>query len=403
MKSIVVACLAVLLPVSGASVSAVARAEPAVERADRLIDAGLAFLKSQQNADGSFVPDAAPPAINALALRAFVQDDDFDLSTDFVARGYDKLLSFQVADGGIYRDLLASYNTAIAISSLAAADSQRFAPQIERAKNYLISLQWTPATRPEFDGKNETSRGQQVVVDENDPFYGGWGYGGRSRGPGRPDLSNTHMAIEALRAAGVDANDPAIQRALAFVSRTQNYSETNPAAWAGNDGGFVYGPSHDRTGESMAGEYTGPDGRRMLRSYGSMTYAGLKSFIYAGLSKDDPRVEAAVDWISNHFTLDENPGMRFAGEENAKAGYYYYIHTLAKAMNLYDQPVIHTPGGPVDWRVVLIDKLAELQNEDGSWTGNRRWMEDNAILTTSYVVLALEEAQADLREFPANP
>ena len=34
-----------------------------------------------------------------------------------------------------------------------------------------------------------------------------------------------------------------------------------------------------------------------------MTYTGLKTFLYAGVGKDDPRVKAAVDWIRRHYTL----------------------------------------------------------------------------------------------------
>ena len=34
---------------------------------------------------------------------------------------------------------------------------------------------------------------------------------------------------------------------------------------------------------------------RVLRSYGGMTYAGLKSMAYAKLTRDDPRVKAAVE------------------------------------------------------------------------------------------------------------
>ena len=39
-----------------------------------------------------------------------------------------------------------------------------------------------------------------------------------------------------------------------------------------------------------------------------MTYAGLKSFLYAGVGKDDPRVKAAIGWVRRHYTLSENPG-----------------------------------------------------------------------------------------------
>src|SRR5690606_22403475 len=150
---------------------------------------------------------------------------------------------------------------------------------------YLKRLQWTPETRPQYD---DDTKGEQVVQDENDPFYGGWGYGGRSRGPGRPDMSNLQMTLEALHDAGLQPDDPAYQRPITFITRQQNLGETNDQPWAGNDGGFVYSPAANRQGESMAGEYTTPTGERRLRSYGSMTYAGLKSMIYAGLTKDDP-------------------------------------------------------------------------------------------------------------------
>ena len=109
-----------------------------------------------------------------------------------------KLLSFQTADGGIYKSLLANYNTAIAVSTLVAANDPAMKPQVDKAVDYLKRLQWTEETRPEYANEKEQNTGKQVVKDNNDPFYGGWGYGGRS--PRRPpDISNTHMAIEAAQ------------------------------------------------------------------------------------------------------------------------------------------------------------------------------------------------------------
>jgi hypothetical protein len=40
---------------------------------------------------------------------------------------------------------------------------------------------------------------------------------------------------------------------------------------------------------------------RFIRSAAGMTYAGLKSMIYAGLTQDDPRVKAALEYIKQHF------------------------------------------------------------------------------------------------------
>ena len=373
---------------------------PLAQRAQELIDKGLAFLKSQQKPDGSWQGEKDPPALTAIVLKAFVQDDEYDAKTDFVRKGYERLLSYQPEDGGIYKDGLANYNTAIAVSALAAAKEPAFRERIDKAVAYLKGLQWTEATQPEHPDK---AKHPPLVAGEADPFYGGWGYGGLSRGAGRPDLSNVQMTIEALKDAGLKEDDAAFKNAMKFVTRLQNNSETNDAEYAGDDGGFIYSPSGDRTFESFAGEYAGPDGRRMLRSYGSMTYAGLKSMIYAGLTKDDPRVKAAWEWIGKNWSLDENPGMRLNKPEMATQGLFYYYHTLAKALNAYDEPVITDPQEQAhDWRVEFVEKLAAIQKDDGSWVGEKKWMEDNPVLVTGFMVLALQEALQDLKEHPAK-
>jgi squalene-hopene/tetraprenyl-beta-curcumene cyclase len=377
-------------------------ADDPVNKAQAIIDKGLGYLKSQQQQDGGWQKsEKEPVAITAIALRTFVQDSKYNSKTDFVAKGFEKLLSYQTTDGGIYKDLLASYNTAIAVSTLTAANDPAMKPQIDKAVDYLRRLQWTEETRPEFVDSKETNTGKQIVKDSSDPFYGGWGYGGRSRGTGRPDLSNTQLAVEALRDSGVPESDPAMQRAIQFIARCQNNSETNDQEWAGNDGGFIYGPSDDRSGESMAGKTTDPTGKTQLKSMGTMSYAGLKSFIYAGLKKDDPRVKAAWRWANNNFTLDVHPGMADLGAEQGKWGLFYYYMTMGKALHAYGEPTLKSDAGKtVDWRIALIDKAAELQQVDGSWVGVPKYMENNPVLVTAYVVLAMQDAQKDLKEHP---
>ena len=166
-------------------------------------------------------------------------------------------------------------------------------------------------------------------------------------------------------------------------------------------GGFIYGPSDDRSGESMAGKSTDASGQTHLQSMGTMSYAGLKSFIYAGVKKDDPRVKSAWMWANQNFTLDVHPGMAALGQEQSKWGLFYYYMTLGKALHAYGEPTLHTEAGKaVDWRVALIDKAAELQNADGSWVGAPKYMENNPVLVTSYVLLALQDAAADLKAHP---
>jgi squalene-hopene/tetraprenyl-beta-curcumene cyclase len=361
--------------------------QDAVARGQSVATKAVDFLKSKQQPDGAWHTDKAPPAITAIVLKALVQDERYDANSDLVKKGYEKLLSYQYENGGIYKDLLANYNTAIAVSSLAAAENPQYQERIDKAVAYLKSLQWNDT----IAGGPKGEKGIEV----GNPWFGGFGYGSK----GRPDASNTQIALEALHDAGVKRDDPAMQAALKFVTRMQNLSETNDQKWAGNDGGGVYTPANN--GESMAGEYVGEDGRRMLRSYGSMTYAMLKSYIYAGLSKDDPRVKAAWDWISKNWSVDENPGMRFSSPDHAQYGLFYYYMTLARALNVYDQPLIVDPqGNKHDWRIELIEKLAALQAADGSFTGDKRWMEDSPVLATAYATLALQEAMQDLKEHP---
>lgn len=374
-----------------AAPAAPAQAADPAARAQAVLDKAIEFLRTQQRPDGSWQQEKQPVAYTAIVLRAVVRDAKYDASTPWVKKGYDVLVASQLENGGIYKDLLANYNTAIAISSLAAAEDPALKPRIDKAVAYLKGLQW-----------NDTISGGpkgEAKIEVGNPWFGGFGYGSK----GRPDGSNTQLALDALHDAGVKPDDPAMQAALKFVSRMQNLSETNDQPWAANDGGAVYTPANN--GESFAGEYSDPEGgKRRLRSYGSMTYAMLKSYVYAGLSKQDPRVKAAWDWIRSNWTLDENPGMRVGNPEQAKHGMFYYYMTLARALDVYDQPVIVDPQGTKhDWRVELIEKLASMQREDGSFVGDKRWQEDSPVLATAYAALALQDAVKDLKEHPAQP
>ena len=219
-------------------------------------------------------------------------------------------------------------------------------------------------------------------IESDDDAYGGAGYGRHSR----PDLSNTTFFVEALRDAGVPEDDPALQKALIFISRCQNLeSEHNPTPFASkvNDGGFYY--TIAAGGSSQAGDT--PNGG--LRSYGSMTYAGLKSMIYAGLDKDDPRAKAAFDWASKHYTVETNPGM---GDQ----GLFYYYQAFAKALDTLEvDEVIDESGKAHDWRADLAAELIERQNANGSWVNKAdRWYEGDPNLVTAYVLLALNRVAA---------
>jgi squalene-hopene/tetraprenyl-beta-curcumene cyclase len=121
-----------------------------------------------------------------------------------------------------------------------------------------------------------------------------------------------------------------------------------------------------------------------LRSYAGMTYAGLKSMIYAGLSADDPRVKAAVGYIKKNYSVDENPGL-------GQQGLYYYYTVFSRAMSMLGQDKFEDSSGKSHaWRDELIAALAKRQNDDGSWVNKAdRFMEGDPNLVTSYCLLAL--------------
>jgi squalene-hopene/tetraprenyl-beta-curcumene cyclase len=263
------------------------------------IERGLAWLRKQQNADGSFGQDTLHPALSALPLVAFQREPTGRFAKeDFIAKGYAYLRGFAQPDGGIYnKDAgLANYNTSVCLLALNAANDPKDQELLLNARAYIVGQQASGMAKPETDG--------------------GIGYGSIGASPkrGHPDLDNTVVALETLRATkNLTADKPGTkelnwQAAIEFVTRCQNLPSANKEKWASDDpankGGFVYYPGYSNAGETKLA-----DGRVALRSYGSMSYAGLLSFIYADVKKDDPRVVAAIEWLQRNYTLDENPGM----------------------------------------------------------------------------------------------
>ena len=266
-----------------------------------------------------------------------------------------------------------SYNTAVALTAIVLRNQPQDQPVIQNARRYLIGLQV----------------GDAELGATNSPFSGGIGYGGTDK---RPDLSVTMMALEALYNSrpltqdtnGIKAPDLNWKAALRFVQNCQNLPGSNSQAWASDDpqnkGGFIYAPER-----SMAGQTNLPSGRVAYRSYGSMTYAGLLSYIYADLKTDDPRVTSALDWLRGNYTVDENPALGLQG-------IYYYYEFMAKALTFAGVDTLETRDGrKVNWREDLALKVLNLQRADGSWTNeNGRWWEKDPVLDSAFAITTLE-------------
>jgi squalene-hopene/tetraprenyl-beta-curcumene cyclase len=356
-KRLMLAGAAGLLLVNAVAGAATDAMDPQLrERARRAVDAGLHYLRGQQADNGSV---AYSVGITALSLRAFLESHRGYSEADgaFITRQVDFLLSKRNDDGSISESLQnRSYNTAVALNALAATKNPKYADVIAAARKFLVG--------------HQIDEGEGYSPDHR--YYGGVGYGGDER----PDMSNVYLALEGLKAAATDPKDPVWQKALVFVSRSQNRSESNDQAFAANDGGFVYMPG-----------WNPPEFANGTSSYGGMTAAGLISLLFAGADKEDPRVQAAYQWMTTNYTLDVNPGT------TTRHGLFYYYNAFAKVMAAYGvDEFTDGKGQKHNWRNELAAKLVGLQAPDGSWANqdSNKWWEDKPQLVTAWSVIALE-------------
>ncbi len=366
----------------------VAADTPTREQLAGAIERGVQFLLSNQNSNGWW-STSEQPGVTAIVLTALNREPSgrFRRSRPSeLNRAYDFILSSVRPDGSIYRVGLANYNTALSLMALSTADDPAFLPVIMDAREYLA--------------RSQVDLGEPGVADT--PFDGGVGYGSRYQ---HSDMNNTLTAIEAMRWSesalprdaaagtprGADLNWEAVAR---FLQNCQNLDTHNPADWVSEDprdrGGFVYYPGHTKA-ESVTNAATG---RVSLRSYGSISYAGLLSYIYARVDRKDPRVVAVIDWLRRNYTLEENPGL-------GAQGYYYYLHLMTKALLAARLDTLTLEDGgetrELNWKSGVAARLLELQRPDGSWVNeNERWWESDPSLVTAYALLSLEMLHANL-------
>jgi squalene-hopene/tetraprenyl-beta-curcumene cyclase len=344
------------------ALSATARADggldPALRtRTEAAIERGLAFLRTRQAPDGSWSKSVG---VTALDLRAFLTSPRHYGEKDgaIITKPIAFLLAHRLPDGSISEGKVNSgYNTSTSVMALLATQNPAYAEAIRGGQQFLKKIQIAESTG----------------YKPNQAWYGGIGYSDDDR----PDMSNQYLAMQALKASALDPKDPVWAKALKFINRSQNRSESNDQKWAGNDGGFIY----------MPGMNTEPF--KGTESYGTMTAAGLLTLLYAGVDRQDPRVRDALAWLHNHYSVDVVPGTQ------RKDGIYYYYMALAQCLAAYGESAVTDGAGRRhDWRSDLAQKLLSTQRKDGAWVNadSAMWWQDNPDLVTAFSVIALNEA-----------
>jgi squalene-hopene/tetraprenyl-beta-curcumene cyclase len=388
------AVLAALLPVVAAAAQSGDAKTPAFPPSQQK---AVDFLMGQQK-DGVFsasfrgrqFPDPAITGFGLMALQSKPKAVRSAAEQKAIDQGLAWLLTKQNDDGS-FGQQVRNYTTSVVVGALARSAAP---PKdvLAKALKFLLACQFA-------EGSGSKS---------SDPNYGAMGYG--EKGDARADLSNTNFALQALRESGLPADHEAFAKAITFLQRAQNLKSVNDYAGriadpenkdrmldvnSGDDGGGIYYP-----GNSGAGYVVTPDGKAVARSYGSMTYSLLKAYTLCGVKPDDPRVQAAVKWVSSHWLLTENPGVdEKLGDAARHQGLFYYYMVMAQALDLVGAKELAASAdgkpAPVDWRKALRSHLESTQKPDGSWVNEKNplWMEDSGVLCACYALLALEKCR----------
>jgi squalene-hopene/tetraprenyl-beta-curcumene cyclase len=343
---------------------------------------GTDWLINAQNPNGSWGA-FSHPAITALCVMALHESTctDPDAREAAIDKGLARVLTFVQHDGSIYpaggdpkqSAYYPNYTTSIALLVLATVNRAEDRAVMKAARAYLRSSQFS---------------------DEGKADFGGIGYGKT----GRADLSNASWAAEALYFTDYLEREPFAPSAAevrgvqqmwgnlqTFLGKCQNHegnSETFVSDHPDDYGGFVYRPYESKAGERGAeGKHSG------LISSGSMTYAGLKSMIYAGLDRRDPRVKGAILYLRKNYVLHENPSM-------GMQGLYYYLHTMVKALDVYGEDIfIDANGYQHDWRTEIVEELLGLQHHSGKWENiHGRYLESVPELAGAYALITMKTA-----------
>ncbi len=347
-------------------------------------------LARVQEDDGSFGAPSLdmPPSVGFTAMVTMglmaattktqvAKDEAINEALAFIA-------SKQKENGAIFGNPQhITYETSVAVGAFALARIPKFRSNQMKARNYLVE--------------------SQIVADESDASHGGFPY---KQDKGQPaDLSNAQMAATALYDAELDKDHALWKHLRSFTKRVQNDSESNTTEQeiehdgkkivvvSGQDGGGIYGPGLVKAGVVKRG-----DGKWEIRSYGSMGYALLKCLLFAGVKPEDRRVQILVKWLSDHWTVDKNPG--FEAHENpemaGQQGLFYYYFTCARALAEYEKhagkPLVikDRAGKEHHWRRELAEKILSLQQENGLWKNKvDRWGESAETLASGYAMQAL--------------
>jgi len=203
-------------------------------------------------------------------------------------------------------------------------------------------------------------------------------------------LSCTAFAVEAIAALG-ETKSKALSRAMLFVNRCHNaVASDRDKDVRYDDGGFFLETGREGSGKTgVAG--TDRQGRHRFYSYGSATADGLRSLMACQVQANDPRIQAAVEWLRTNFESDRNPGPLIPPfDAFTFASFYYFCFTVAKALGRLGIDWRSSDARAIDWRNRLTASLLAMQKADGSWSNADAGVrEDEPTIATALATMAI--------------
>jgi hypothetical protein len=370
---------------------------------DQAIARGVAFLRKQQNLDGSF-GTSFPVAETGLALAAYDVADAGDVSQlsaplrGSLLAGLHYLLSQQMSDGEFATDGYPTYSTGLVLTALGLmgsvpGENAAIARTIARGRAFLLSEQQAPPSITHNSSSPVCQTSGAIGTGKGGQDYcGGWNY---DPGTGRSDESNTGFALTGLNFTG---GVPAAQAAF-NLGWQRNVEEFRGNPFATRfDGGGDYQPGASGIESSNANDV------------GSLVFGDA----FDGAAATDPGVPQAIAFahavlseyerVKNvsprvmiyHTATGPTPSCTIGPSSCAwsfasgEGGYHYSLFAISKGLGHYESPSLTDPN---NFYAQIVDLLLTEQGKDGSWPADLR-DDASTVGATAFALLALGKVGA---------
>jgi len=118
------------------------------------------------------------------------------------------------------------------------------------------------------------------------------------------------------------------------------------------------------------------------------------------LTKDENNSESSAEFALSRNDINDLANLSSIQATTSANREKESMTEIEGLIELSDEEIDQVSGG--FWAGVAAAAAWDAIKGFGSWAGEKKWFEDNGVLTTSYAILALQEIQQDLKQHPAK-